>query len=174
MIRKKFANTFLTALFLTALLRLPTAAEPPPLTEEAVKNLMLSWFAATNDHRPVEELLPYLTDDVEMRYPDAPAAFVGKDAFRKWYASALSAYFDETHKVEFWNAKVDGQRASVELVVRWERRMWKAGEARSRYEASLSRQVVEVVRSPVDGGIKICKKAVVSFDRTAPVFDVGR
>lgn len=146
--------------------------QPPPLTPDMARHVVLTWYAGTNDHKPVEQLLMLLADDVEMRYPNRDQAFTGKGAFREWYADVLGQYFDETHQVEAWDIQVEGPKARVKVVVRWERRSWKPREARSRYEASLSKQSLELVRSP-DGRLLIHKKIVETFEPTAPIFAVG-
>lgn len=146
------------------------AEPPPPLTDGMVRNFLLAWFQSTNDHRPVEELLPMLDDRVEMFYPDKPEPFTGKEAFKTWYAAALEKYFDETHHLEAFEAKVDGDSAEVDLIVRWERRSWQPGAALSRYDASLSYQEIVVARDPESGRLTIRKKVVKKFDPTGPIF----
>ncbi|NTV02084.1 MAG: nuclear transport factor 2 family protein [Chlorobiaceae bacterium] len=145
-------------------------AAPPALDEAMVKNVLLGWFAGTNDHKPVAQLLPYLADDVQMYYPDNPKPFTGKQAFSAWYADALVRYFDETHKLESIDIKIEGRKAKVTLVVRWERRVWSPGEAQSRYEAYLSHQRVELEKSATDGRVLITKKIVDAFEKTAPLY----
>ncbi|MEI6306689.1 MAG: nuclear transport factor 2 family protein [Deltaproteobacteria bacterium] len=169
-----------TTLFYVIILFLITAVRPavaagsqPPLTEDMVKNVILGWYEGTNDHKPVGDLLVFLTDDVEMRYPETASPFTGKEAFSAWYAKVLTAYFDETHKVESWNIKIDGQIARVAVVVRWERREWKPGEALSHYKASITHQHIELVRRPDDGRLLIRQKIVESFENTAPVYNAG-
>ncbi len=45
-----------------------SGANQPSLTEAMVKNVILSWYQGTNDHKPLADQLALLTDDVEMRY----------------------------------------------------------------------------------------------------------
>jgi len=172
MTNKKRVIVYLIMLFLgTSIKPLVAATNLSPLTAEMVKNVVLCWYEGTNDHKPPGNLLALLTDDVEMRYPYIEKPFTGKEAFSAWYADVLMKYFDETHNVESWDIKVDGQLAKVAVVVRWERRAWKPGEATSHYEAFISHQRLELVRSPVDGSIRIQKKVVESFEKTAPVYN---
>lgn len=149
---------------------LPAFAQQPPLTEAMVKNAILNWYAGTNDHRPVAELLPSLADDVQMRYPDRPDPVVGKELFKDWYANALKSYFDETHHIEACDIKVDGNSATASVIVRWERRVWEPGAAKSKYLASLSYQTIIFARDPATGGLTITKKIVDKFEPTAPIF----
>lgn len=146
---------------------------PPPLSEDMIKNVILTWYTGTNDHHPVGELLALLADDVEMRYPNRAEPFTGKEAFKAWYADVLAKYFDETHHVESCEVKTDGNTAAANVVVRWERRTWEPGTAKSRYDASLSRQHFEFSRDPATGRVTIRKKIVETFEPTAPIFGKG-
>jgi len=169
---KKVTFFYAIVLFLvTALHPAVAATSQPPLTEDMVKNVILGWYEGTNDHKPVEDLLVFLADDVEMRYPDTASSFIGKEAFSAWYAKVLTTCFDETHKVESWDIKVEGQIVRVAVVVRWERREWKQGDALSHYKAAITHQHLELVRSSADGRLLIRKKIVDSFEKTAPVYN---
>ena len=154
---------------------LPSFAQqpPPPLDEAMVKNLILTWYSGTNDHRPVGNLLAMLADDVEMRYPNRAEPFTGKEAFKSWYADVLAKYFDEIHHVESCEIKTEANSATAIVVVRWERRTWESGTANSSYTASLSRQRFEFSRDPATGRVVIRKKIVETFEPTAPIFGVG-
>lgn len=144
------------------------------LTEAMVQNVVLTWYTSTNDHRPVEDFETMLSEDVQMRYPNRPEPFLGRSAFRIWYAGVLKLYFDETHEVESWDIKVEGSKAVAVVVVRWEARSWVEGAARSKYEAFLSRQRFEMDRSTEDGRVYIRKKIVETFEKTAPLYSLGR
>ncbi|NTU67535.1 MAG: nuclear transport factor 2 family protein [Chlorobiaceae bacterium] len=145
-------------------------ASAPVLDEAMVKNVLLGWYAGTNDHKPVDQLLAYLADDVQMYYPDSPKPFTGKPAFAAWYADALVKYFDETHKIESIDIKLDGGTARIIIVVRWEFRAWKPGDAQSHYQAYLSHQRIELEKSAVDGRVLIKKKIVDAFEKTVPLY----
>jgi hypothetical protein len=134
---------------------------------------VLTWYASTNDHRPVADFEMLLSEDVEMRYPNKEEPFTGRAAFRKWYDEVLKIFFDETHEVESWDIKIDGNRAVAVVIVRWEARAWPVGAARSQYQASLSRQRFEIERAPGDGRVYIQKKIAETFEKTAPLYGVG-
>lgn len=151
----------------------PTEPGPTPrLTEEAVRNVVLTWYHGTNEHLPVEQIEVLLSPNVEMRYPNRPEPFFGREAFRTWYADVLSRYFDETHVVESWDVTVEGAEATAVVVVRWETRQWEVGAARSEYRAYLSRQRFRVVRHD-DGRVEIEAKIVETFGPTTPVYGIG-
>ncbi len=143
--------------------------------EDTVKNFILSWYNGTNEHVPKEQLLVFLSDEVEFRYPNRPEPLFGKPAFLDWYADVLVRFFDETHSVENWKLiEIKGDRAEVEVVVRWEYRTWKVGDAHSEYRANLTHQRWQIGRDAKDGRFYILKKFVEKFEPTAPIFEVGR
>jgi hypothetical protein len=145
---------------------------PARLTEDMVRNIILTWYHGTNEHLPVEQVELLLAPDVEMRYPNRPEPFVGREAFRTWYADVLATYFDETHVVESWQIAIEGAQATATVVVRWETRSWQAGAARSEYRAYLSRQRFRIARRE-DGGVEITAKIAETFEGTAPLYQVG-
>lgn len=144
-----------------------------PLTETMVKNFVLGWYFVTNEHRPVDELLMLANEDIKFVYPDGSGNQQGHAALRAWYEDALSRYFDETHAIENWQEiKISGNQATVKLIVRWERREWKPGDARSRYIANLAWQTYDLVRDPDSGRISVTAKIVDKFIPTAPIYGV--
>lgn len=148
----------------------PLQAADNPFTEEKVRNIILGWFATTNEHRPTEELLAFADENIEIRYPNLPAAQKGHEALRAWYEDIMKWAFDETHEVVDWQSiAIDGNRAVVKLLVRWERREWKVGEAHSRYLANFSWQTYELERDPQTGRILVTKKSVDKYEPVAPV-----
>jgi hypothetical protein len=172
-------NKSLAALVVALTLLCPAAYSKSPatqsFTEPNIKNFIRSWYRSTNDHRPKEELLAFLDERVEFLYPNHPKPLVGKRAFLDWYADALVHYFDETHTIERWKSfKIEGDTATVSVVVRWEYRTWKPGDAKSEYHANIAHQRWEIRRDPADGRFKIVKKAVESFESTAPIYAVAQ
>jgi hypothetical protein len=142
----------------------------PALSESMVRNLIANWYHSMNDHVPVDDMAKMLADDVQMTYPEVGHPFTGIPAFRDWYAGVVSKYFDQTHLVEKWDIRIDGDRADVGVVVRWERRSWESGEARSMYAASLSRQRFRIERSPENGRVFIREKHALTFEPTAAIY----
>jgi hypothetical protein len=138
------------------------------LDSQLVQEVIQTWYSATNDHLPVEQVEMLLSPGVEMRYPNRDAPFIGRAAFREWYADVLSRFFDETHIVESWDIDVQEAEATAVVVVRWETRSWEKGAARSRYDAYLSRQRFRLVRCE-DGVVRIASKIAETFETTAPL-----
>lgn len=144
----------------------------PELTEDMVRNIILTWYNGTNEHLPVEQIEVLLSPEVEMYYPNRPDPFVGRQAFRDWYADVLAKYFDETHIVESWEISIEGAQATAVVVVRWETRSWEVGAARSEYRAHLSRQRFRVARQE-GGQVEILAKIAETFEDTAPIYGIG-
>lgn len=142
------------------------------LTEGTVRNLVLNWYNATNEHLPVEELELMLAADVRMTYPNLPELIVGIPAFRSWYAGVLALYFDETHVVEKWEISLDSATttATAFVVVRWETRSWTPNARTSTYGAYLSKQKFVITQRQSDGAIVIAEKHVLTFEPTAAVY----
>lgn len=153
----------------------PTPEPARPLTEDMCRTVVLNWYAITNEHRPIEDLLTLADPDIQFRYPDTAGQQSGHQALRDWYAAILLTAFDETHEVERWESIViDGDRATLSLIVRWERRTWEPGAARSRYLANLAWQTYELQRDPATGAIRVTAKTVDRFEPTAPIYGVDR
>jgi hypothetical protein len=142
------------------------------LTDSMVRNVVLTWYHGTNEHMPVERIEVLLAPNVEMSYPNRPDPFIGRQAFRDWYADVLAKYFDESHTVESWDISIEGAQATVVVIVRWERRAWEIGTARSDYRAFLSRQRFSVALLE-SGQVEITAKRAETFEPTSPVYAVG-
>lgn len=169
----KTTSRFLPLLVAAGLLAPAVAllAAPHKLTEDKVRNVILGWFATTNEHHPVEELLSFADENIEFHYPNLSEPQKGHEALRAWYKDVLQWAFDETHEVVDWQSiDIDGNRAVVKLLVRWERREWKAGDAYSRYLANFSWQTYELQMDPVTGRIVVTKKTVDKFEPVAPIY----
>ena len=160
--------TLTTALLLSSV---SLQSAPHKLTEDKVRNVILGWFATTNEHHPVEELLAFADENIEFHYPNLPEPQKGREALRAWYEDVLQWAFDETHEVADWQSiEIDGNRATVKLLVRWERREWKVGDAYSRYLANFSWQTYELAMDPQTGRIVVTKKTVDKFEPVAPIY----
>ncbi|QAZ68275.1 hypothetical protein C3Y92_14005 [Solidesulfovibrio carbinolicus] len=136
-----------------------------------MQNVILGWFATTNEHRPTAELLAFADDNIEFRYPNLPDIQHGHAALRAWYENILKWAFDEVHEVVNWERiEIKDNRAVVKLLVRWERREWIVGEAHSRYLANFSWQTYELKKLPSDGRILVTKKTVDKYEPTTPIY----
>jgi hypothetical protein len=122
---------------------LPASAEVP--AEAAVRAFVYDWYRLLDEHAPVEQYLPLLSDDVELVLPEV--TLTGPEAFAAWYRGGsetfsslpgvVNVFFDEVHELKRVDISLDdgapgaGGHASVLVVVRWEAHRWTPPNARS-------------------------------------------
>ncbi|MCE6990076.1 hypothetical protein [Dyadobacter sp. CY323] len=101
------------------------------LTQEAIKELALDWYAKLDVHVPMVEVLPLLADaELEMVFPEATV--YGYAGFEGWFQRVIRIFFDEVHTVKSVESTINGDRATVKVVVQWEASVWNAPEAYSK------------------------------------------
>ena len=82
-------------------------------------------------HVPMVDILPYLADDeLKMIFPEATV--YGHAGFEGWYQRVIRIFFDEVHTVKSVESTIDGDTASVKVVVQWEASVWNAPEPYSK------------------------------------------
>jgi hypothetical protein len=101
-----------------------------PLTDENLKNFAAAWYVALDNHAPAEEVASFLTDDVQMVFPEKTLPTLA-DA-RAWYAGGkytdgtdapgvINIFFDENHNVvSVDRGKTVGNGLEVTVVVAWQ------------------------------------------------------
>jgi hypothetical protein len=121
------------------------------LTKEEIDDLADRWYNALDVHAPVEELYDMLLDDGnEMVWPEGPT-HGHKEFNESWYQRVIRLFFDEVHTISKVDAKIDGERADVEVVVNWQAKIWNPPEPKSKFLGFDAYQTWEVVRSPETG-----------------------
>jgi hypothetical protein len=129
-------------------------AEQKPLTDSEVENqLAKDWYAKLDDHVPVEEYQPLMTDDAEFRFPEVTVR--GFEGFRDWYEGDIDKnngviykFFDEVHTLKKVQVTPKGDSADVQVVVNWQASVWNPPAARSERINADAYQSWVVVRSP--------------------------
>jgi hypothetical protein len=114
------------------------------LQEATVRDLVYTWYRLLDQHAPVEEYLPLLSEDVQLVMPEA--TLDGIEAFTAWYQGGSTKYalpgvvnqfFDEVHELKRVDISLDSGategdgHATVLIVVRWEAHRWAPRKARS-------------------------------------------
>ncbi len=136
-----------------------------PLTQEEVRSLAKEWYLKLDVHAPMVELLPMLLDKgLEMRFPEA--TLYGHGQFEGWYQGVIRIFFDEVHDLKEVTAKLNGDTASVKVVVNWQCRRWKPPAAKSEWLGFDAYQTWEVKRSPDTGKAVI---AIYKVDELKPM-----
>lgn len=96
-----------------------------PLTATEVQEFAAAWYRKLDVHEPLENYIPLLAEDgVKMVFPEATVE--GFEGFKGWYERVITIFFDEVHTVkEAKIISVDGENATVKVVVKWEASIWK-------------------------------------------------
>jgi hypothetical protein len=113
-------------------------------TEGDVRVLVYNWYRKLDQHLPVEDYLPLLSDDCRMVFPEE--TLNGKDAFSAWYRGGqnlpgvINLFFDEVHELKHVDVALTGAsarewQAAILIVVKWEARRWAAPDPKSAYLA---------------------------------------
>jgi hypothetical protein len=110
-----------------------------------------------------------LPADLEMTFPEATVR--GPDEFKAWYRGVRRRYFDQVHTVRRCAVRLDGARAEVSILVRWEASTWRPPRAFSQRIVADAGQTWTVVRPPEGGAAVIQRYRVDTF---TPVEGPGR
>lgn len=116
-----------------------------PLNEDNIKKFALAWYLALDQHAPEEQIATFLADDgLKMIFPES--TLEGMSDFLAWYRGGKTAagndlpgviniFFDENHNVASVTPKVEGESASVDVLVAWQASWFTAPEAKSKRTA---------------------------------------
>jgi hypothetical protein len=103
-----------------------------PLTNLEANQLVYNWYKKLDVHAPVEEVLPLLmSEGLEMRFPEGTLRTL--EDFKGWYSKVTNLFFDEVHDMKMLNIELDGETATVKLVVNWQARIWVPPSAKSKW-----------------------------------------
>ena len=95
------------------------------LTNWEVQDFVYTWFRKITYKAPVEELKAMLaTDGLEMKYPET--TLKNYVDFDQWYQTVTHLFFDQVHEIKFLDVHLENELATVNLVVNWQARTWKA------------------------------------------------
>lgn len=120
------------------------------LTTVSVKKLIYTWFKKLTDHAPVDEMLAMLNvDSLQMKFPEA--TLTSEQQFRDWYTTVTNKFFDQVHELKMLDVALDGDVATVELVVNWQARTWEPPAGYSGWEGVYAHQSWTVAISDKTG-----------------------
>lgn len=120
------------------------------LTEAEVKEMAAEWYRKLDVHAPMVEILPMLAEEgVEMKFPEATLYSLAE--FESWYQGVIRIFFDEVHEVTKCDVRVSGDKADVDIIVKWEASVWKPPARNSERIMLDAYQTWVVKRSPKTG-----------------------
>lgn len=127
-----------------------TSVSAPPLTDAAIRKMAANWYQKLDVHAPMIEILPMLSEKgLEMRFPEATLTRLAE--FENWYQTVIRIFFDEVHILKVCDAKIEGDKARVHIVVEWQASVWKPPAAKSERIKCDADQDWIVEMSPVTG-----------------------
>ena len=126
-------------------------SQSTPLTEAEVRDLVATWYKKLDVHAPAAEVADLVADgDLEMRFPEATLR--NRHEFvEKWYEVVIRRFFDEDHEMRKLDVELAGDKAFVNLVVRWQAKIWDPPAPTSVYLGFDAAQRWIVTRSPHSG-----------------------
>lgn len=128
------------------------------LTKESIENFAKAWYQKLDVHAPMVELLPMLADkELEMVFPEATV--YGYAGFEGWFQRVIRIFFDEVHTVKVVEPVINGDTASVKVVVQWEASVWNGPDAKSKRINADAYQTWEV-KPNTEGDVIITKYVV--------------
>ena len=134
-----------------------------PLKSLEVDRLVYDWYKKLDVHAPVDEIVPLLASKgLEMRFPEG--TYRTLDEFRSWYARVTNLFFDEVHNMKMLNQELDGENATVKLVVNWQAHVWTPPAAKSNWLGFDAHQTWLVKRDERTGKAVIASYIVDALD----------
>jgi hypothetical protein len=135
------------------------------LTDSEIRELARDWFAGLNEHRAMVAMLPMLAaDGFRIVFPEATLTTLPE--FEAWYQGVIRTFFDQDHILQELQASIDGDHATVDLVVVWKASRWTPPAAMSERTIMRAEQSWIVKRSPQTGKAVIAGYTVRSLKPT--------
>ena len=130
-----------------------------------VIELARRWFAALNNHAPVDQLVALLDPDgVEMKFPEA--TLTSENEFRAWYDTVTHTFFDQNHRIRQIDVRIGETAADVFVIVSWTAHTWEPPAAVSTRIDADAYQYWRV-RSCADGKLVISRYEVAGMCENA-------
>jgi hypothetical protein len=132
------------------------------LSQEEIAEYARAWYQKLDVHAPMVEILPLLSEDAEMFWPEGVTK--GHAGFESWYQRVIRIFFDEVHTVtEVTTAGGTGD-VDVKVVVNWQAKVWNPPEAKSKWLGFDAYQSWVVRRSPESGKPVLVRYVVDKLD----------
>jgi hypothetical protein len=119
-----------------------------PITESEVKSFVRRWFQNLDIFQEDDNnLLALVTESLKIETPEEVLPF-------ETWCQVITRFKKPIHDVKALEIKIDGDSASIKLIVRWERSDSKAKNPEER-ESSYAAQTWTVIRSQHDQELRI-------------------
>ncbi len=117
-----------------------------PLTEDQINKFVQAWYLALDQHVPFEQIYALLADDgLRMIFPDGD--ITDRASFKTWYDRVTNIFFDENHNVASVKSEIQGDGATLDVVVAWQASWFEPPAAKSKRTAMDATQRWTVRRS---------------------------
>jgi hypothetical protein len=101
------------------------------LTLPEIKSFVAAWYLALDQHAPIEACYAMLADKgLRVTFPDGD--ITDQASFKKWYDRVTNIFFDENHNVASVDAQINGDEATLAVVVAWQASWWEPPAAKSK------------------------------------------
>lgn len=102
------------------------------IAEKQIKEFVAAWYQALDFHVPFEDAYSFLTteNDLKVVFPDGD--ITTRDSFKAWYDRVTNLFFDENHYVQTVEAQINGDEATLDIVVGWQASWWEPPAAKSK------------------------------------------
>ena len=133
------------------------------LTTWEVKELVFAWFRKITIKVPVEEMLVMLSSEaLEMKFPEE--TLKSHDDFKKWYQTVTHQFFNQVHEVKVLDVDLNGDQATVNLIVNWQAETWTPPDPFSKWLGSYVQQTWQVKKDKNSEKVVIVKYDVGEFE----------
>jgi len=125
-----------------------SSAPSGALNEEEIVAFVKYWYEALDVHAPIEAMYPLLADaDKGLRviFPDGD--ITDPASFKKWYDRVTNLFFDENHYVQSVKCDIQGEEATLDIIVGWQASWWEPPAAKSKRTSMNATQRWTVRRS---------------------------
>jgi hypothetical protein len=93
------------------------------LTEQSINEFVAAWYKALDQHDEFSSVKEMVVDDgLEMRFPEVTAR--GHAGFGEWYETVINRFFDEVHTITKVEPVIEGEEATVSVLVNWQAKVW--------------------------------------------------
>ena len=101
------------------------------LTLPDINKLVNAWYLALDQHAPIQVCYDLLADKgMHVVFPDGD--ITDQASFKKWYDRVTNLFFDENHNVQSVDAQINGDEATLNVVVGWQASWWEPPAAKSK------------------------------------------